>query len=53
VPVKRHRNNMRASPGTLLAAPCSTVGEDEGASVVESDVDDTRVDGRWRHKYDH
>jgi hypothetical protein len=52
VPVKRHINNMWASPGTSLATPCGTVGEDEGVGVVEADVDDARADGRWRRKPD-
>jgi hypothetical protein len=44
---KRRRNNMRASPGTPLAEPCSTVREYEGAGVVEADVDDAWADRRW------
>jgi hypothetical protein len=39
VSTKRCRYGMRASPGTLLAAPSNTVGEDV-AGVVEVSVND-------------
>jgi hypothetical protein len=38
---------MWVPPGTSLVVPCNTVGEDEGASGLEADVDDMQADGRW------
>lgn len=53
VPMKRRKDNMWVSPSMPLAAPYNTVGEEEGTGVVKVNVDDARVDGRWRRELDH